>query len=379
MAFVIGLIYSRNENWVAGSYYVQNLVSALRSLPDATPQLKIYSENQTEFEELRRITEYPDMEWVPLIDRNTLIDKIINKISYKTLGRHLITRGIDVAVDFIFPAENSYFFDRIDNKLFWIPDFQEHYYPRFFSSEEIQKRKRFQAWLIQKKHPIVFSSRHAANNFNSLYPRASNQVFVMPFAVTIPDLSAINIGQLQVKYELPEQYFICSNQFWPHKNHITVLKALLRLREEGWDVKLVFTGKQAGGGIAQYFSNLMNFVDCNQLGRLVKFLGFIDRSEQLVLMKNSLAVIQPSLFEGWSTVVEDAKALNVPVIVSDIPVHHEQLGRYPFYFSAEDDEHLASHMKALVSQKVDFPMFDYQKQIKDFGSNFRCILSEIKR
>ena len=32
--------------------------------------------------------------------------------------------------------------------------------------------------------------------------------------------------------------------------------------------------------------------------------------DQLRLMKESLGVIQPSLFEGWSTVIEDAKALN---------------------------------------------------------------------
>jgi glycosyltransferase involved in cell wall biosynthesis len=35
-------------------------------------------------------------------------------------------------------------------------------------------------------------------------------------------------------------------------------------------------------------------------------------------------VIQPSLFEGWSTVVEDAKAIGRPLIVSDLPVHKEQ-------------------------------------------------------
>jgi hypothetical protein len=35
-------------------------------------------------------------------------------------------------------------------------------------------------------------------------------------------------------------------------------------------------------------------------------------------MKNATAIMQPSLFEGWSTVIEDAKSLQVPVIASDL-------------------------------------------------------------
>lgn len=36
-------------------------------------------------------------------------------------------------------------------------------------------------------------------------------------------------------------------------------------------------------------------------------------------------MVQPSRFEGWSTVIEDAKALGRPIIATDIAVHQEQL------------------------------------------------------
>ena len=41
-------------------------------------------------------------------------------------------------------------------------------------------------------------------------------------------------------------------------------------------------------------------------------------------IRASAAVIQPSQFEGWSTVIEDARALGKPLIASDFPVHLEQ-------------------------------------------------------
>jgi glycosyltransferase involved in cell wall biosynthesis len=57
----------------------------------------------------------------------------------------------------------------------------------------------------------------------------------------------------------------------------------------------------------------------------VKFLGVVPRADQRAILGCCAAVVQPSLFEGWSTVVEDAKAVGRPIFLSDIAVHREQL------------------------------------------------------
>lgn len=33
--------------------------------------------------------------------------------------------------------------------------------------------------------------------------------------------------------------------------------------------------------------------------------------------------VNPSFYEGWSTTVEEAKSIGVPLLLSDIPVHRE--------------------------------------------------------
>ncbi len=49
-----------------------------------------------------------------------------------------------------------------------------------------------------------------------------------------------------------------------------------------------------------------------------------------------MAVVQPSHFEGWSTLVEDAKTLGKPLFVSNLPVHREQLGEgHPHYLDPD--------------------------------------------
>ena len=60
------------------------------------------------------------------------------------------------------------------------------------------------------------------------------------------------------------------------------------------------------------------------------------------LMRRSLAVIQPSLFEGWSTVVEDARALGKRIAISDIPVHLEQHPPGARVFARDSAESLAA-------------------------------------
>ena len=49
----------------------------------------------------------------------------------------------------------------------------------------------------------------------------------------------------------------------------------------------------------------------------IRLLGFVERTEQLCIMKNAAFIVQPSLCEGWGTVLEDAKVLDKAVLLSD--------------------------------------------------------------
>ena len=70
-------------------------------------------------------------------------------------------------------------------------------------------------------------------------------------------------------------------------------------------------------------------------------LGLLPRDQQIQLMRASAAVVQPSLFEGWSSLVEDARTLGKHIFVSDIPIHREQKPPEAFFFSPENAEELA--------------------------------------
>jgi glycosyltransferase involved in cell wall biosynthesis len=62
------------------------------------------------------------------------------------------------------------------------------------------------------------------------------------------------------------------------------------------------------------------------------------------LLRSSIALINPSRIEGWSTTVEEAKSFGVPMILSDINVHREQTDGMARYFGTDDAEALANHI-----------------------------------
>jgi glycosyltransferase involved in cell wall biosynthesis len=371
----IGLIYHYNENWIGGTYYIQNLIAALSKLPvERQFELVIFASDEEQFNDLSAVTKYPFLTKGSYVITLPIVKRILNRIG-RVFSNENIFSVFNKDIALVFPADNEHNFKPDQTFLYWIPDFQEHYLPAFFTPEEVSKRKKAQAEIVTKGTHIVFSSQSAKNDFNEIYPSNKLIQFMLQFAVTHPVLKADS--SLTDKYHLPGRYFICSNQFWKHKNHIVVIKAIHLLKQQGHEVCVVLTGKEHDYRNPDFFSELTSLVETLEIEDNVRFLGFISREDQLGLMKNAVAVIQPSLFEGWSTVIEDAKALQVKIIASKINVHQEQLQRYDLavLFSPDDFQGLAASVLKIEEIKGGGPCYD--ESIKLFAENFENIFNNI--
>ncbi len=108
------------------------------------------------------------------------------------------------------------------------------------------------------------------------------------------------------------------------------------------------TGKTSDHRQPEDFSNLMATVQTYGLSDCSRVLGVIPYNDLIALMRNSLAVINPSLFEGWSSSVEEAKSLGKRVILSDIPIHREQDPAAGIFFKPHDAEWLAEVMERIM-------------------------------
>ena len=126
-----------------------------------------------------------------------------------------------------------------------------------------------------------------------------------------------------------------------HKDHGTLIRAVYILAQKNKRVHVVCTGNTGDRRQPEYFNGLHAEIKKLGLESQFQILGTIPRNDQVMLMRGARAIVQPSRFEGWSTVIEDARALSTPVIASDFPVHLEQNPDGAIFFRQGDAEDCA--------------------------------------
>ncbi len=221
----------------------------------------------------------------------------------------------------------------------WIPDFQHRHLPHLFSEKEVARRERGIAALADEAPRVVLSSEAAAADFRAAFPAQNSKAEVLRFA-TFPHADWYADSTEDLRW-LPPRFFLVSNQFWKHKNHLVLFEALRILAARGIRPAVVCTGALADFRDADFANVILQTIHRSGLTSQVMLLGLVARRTQIELMRRCLAVVQPSLFEGWSTVVEDARVLGRPTILSDLDVHLEQSPPGAKYFSRDNPDALA--------------------------------------
>lgn len=264
----------------------------------------------------------------------------------------------------------------------WVPDFQYLHYPDLWTSKQLSYVKKLHTKWILKSDVIVVSSYAAKNDLLTQYHNFEDKVKVLHF-VSQPqnDLKSIEANFNTEDLGFKGNFFYLPNQFWSHKNHIIVFKAINVLKKKGLDVLLVTTGSHndyRDGG--QHFGKLLQYVKDNDLEKNILFLGLIPYDKVFSLMNNSLSIINPSYFEGWSSTVEESKSIDKTIILSDIPVHREQDPVRGIYFNPDDENELANILESVWNNNYNFQNLRLDNQptlemrTKEFSDQFYEII-----
>lgn len=239
-------------------------------------------------------------------------------------------------------------------KIAWIPDFQHKYLPTLFTRQEIEQRDSDFFNISDHCQRVIVSSQQAKSDFCKFLPSYQGKVDVLQFVVPVKNqMDAAQIEEIKKKYCIASNYFYMPNQFWAHKNHIVVLRALKLLKERNRDVLVVSTGNQSDYRNQGHMRDLESYIEEYRLERNFKRLGIVPYQDVQLLTRGCLAMINPSLFEGWSTTVEEAKSIGKRILLSDIPVHREQNPPGGIYFDSHDANELSEHIWKIWNSDFD--------------------------
>ena len=114
-----------------------------------------------------------------------------------------------------------------------------------------------------------------------------------------------------------------------------------------------------------------------------RVLGAVPSRHLAVLMEHAIAFINPSLFEGWSTSVEEAKSMGKQILLSSIPVHHEQAPPRGIFFPPDDAAALADALEdtlrlydpALEAESQREARLQLPARLKNFAMQYSQIVS----
>lgn len=314
-----------SSGWTGGPNYVKNIALAIAALP---PQRRPRLVFLVRPEQIKAMGQYENV--------LSLADDV-----------RVFEQGVPLDdIDLFYPAIWGMPLPARGARAYWIADFQHCHLPGMFQQAEIRQRNRQFTLLAQGKDMVVLSSQTALDDFKTFFP-VSCPTHLLRFA-TSPEPGWIEGDPEAVKarYGIEPPYLMCCNQFWAHKDHQTLFTALGLLRQKGIVLPLVCTGSTEEYRNPDHFPGLLRFLEQEGLAGQVKILGLLDRNDQIQLLRGATAVVQPSLFEGWSTVIEDCRLLGKTVVYSDIPVHKEQAIPRGTAFRAGDPQHLAEILEA---------------------------------
>ncbi len=374
-------------SWLGGLNYFRNLLNAILALPDRQIEPVLLLGERADRDIL---VHFPPVEVV----RSNLLDRL----TPRWIGRRIWQQTF-IGDPFLERLLRSHRIAVLSHSgilgsrssipaICWVVDFQHRQLPQFFSASERWYRDRSVNLKCGHATRVIMSSHDAQHALATSRPSCLKKSRVLQF-VAQPGLGGqpAELRDLQQRYGFAGAYFHVPNQFWSHKNHRLILHALATLEKRGDPRTVIATGATEDYRKPRYFEQLMR--EAQSLGVIESFrvLGVVPSDDLLGLMTNSLALINPSRSEGWSTSVEEAKSLGKRIVLSDLPVHREQAPRDAIYIDPDDSSGLADAMQ-LVSTTFDPELEGVRSEraraelpgrVQDFAQTYQDIVLEVTR
>lgn len=352
-------------NWGGGVDFIKQIVLALNAVMEQD-KFKIYvlirknNTNYKDYKGFKRLynklkSKFPSK--YKMIKGHSIFSEFekVTVIEYPTNQLFATLKLLNI--DIIFPHFEPSYFDLKIQSIGYLYDCQHKYYPEFFSQEDLSNRDRFFKNMLDKNGDIIVNANSVKSDLIKFFDAKPENIHVLPFTPKIKSEHLNNNKTIIKKYDLPEKYFVISNQFWMHKDHRTAFEAFENFSKTHANIHLICTGLMEDNRKPEYIESLKLLINSIGCKDKIHCLGLISKNEQIEILKGALAVIQPTLFEGGpgGGSVWDAIALGIPAIISDITTNLEIKEQNVFFFNAKNSDDLALKMDEFLLKELVLP------------------------
>lgn len=190
-------------------------------------------------------------------------------------------------------------------------------------------------YSAQRARVVLADSEATAQDLAQIYRIPPEKI-----RVVYPGVDPLPVGSIdtiRAKYKLPERYFLFLGTLQPRKNIAVIVQAYQRWRQanpEDQDIGLVLAGKQ-GWLYNEHWAKGMPGVQMT---------GYIDDEDKGSLYARALALVFPTLYEGFGFPVLEAMHCGLPVITSSTSSLPELAGEAALLVDPLNVEGITQHM-----------------------------------
>jgi glycosyltransferase involved in cell wall biosynthesis len=224
------------------------------------------------------------------------------------------------------------------------------WFPEVSAHGQWEERENAWAGAIRRASIITVGSEQAREELGFFYGVPRDRIHAVPFPTPQGAIDAANSAtapdapDVRQKYKIEGEYLFYPAQFWAHKNHVNLLHALRRLRDQGGiALSLVLTGADHGN-----LDHVRDVAARLDLERHVHVLGFIPHADVIALYRGAFALAYVSFFGPENLPPLEAMAMGCPVVLSDVPGVRTLFGDAPVLVDPRSEASIADGIRQLV-------------------------------
>lgn len=220
-----------------------------------------------------------------------------------------------------------------------------------FTKKDLYQLINWTKQSIKKASHIITVSNFSKKEIEKIYRINSEKISIAFNGVgEIPQISKIDSEKVLSKFKITQPYFLYLGTLKPNKNIPFLIKSFsfyLRSNIDNQRSKLVIAGKKGW-----LFQEIFETVKKEGIENNVIFTDYINEFEKWTLYKNAIALIIPSLYEGFGIPALEAMKSGTPVIASNIDSLKEVIENSGLLIDPLNNQDLTDKMVEISDLKI---------------------------
>ncbi len=334
----IGILFSSSRKMGVFQYGL-SIAEALINFSDEYDYTILYFENESPKESLK----VKNIEALRFVSLDATPNNLLGKIKFLLnvfLGHPFFTTNKknkaimkDVHVDLlIIPFQLLFGFEHQIPYMGSLPDVMYKYYPNLPEYSFKGRMINNVVFKYSTKYSVLTIAESEAGkaDIHKFFHTPNDKIEAIPlfpagYVFEMKNMTSQEGRIILARYNLPEKFIFYPAQFWAHKNHINLIKAIKIAKEKyGQTIPLVLVGNDKAN--SENYNNIMELAEKLNIKDRILHLGYVTDEEVVALYKTAAALVFPTLIGPTSIPPLEGMVLGTPVLCSNLFSMPQQLG-----------------------------------------------------